>query len=593
VYWNFSSVTLGIARNRFRGRYGYFDERGEEGTLWISEYSADGISKIIGFRGRVSIQLPIEHVSDPGQGGVAVIMEGSRPKIIILPSDPGFFDSKKKIMETVVIIPSPPGAIQLSGPARNPDGIIAVAANVNNNWDIWIYNGDWQRITDFPSIETDPWWDKNGWVFASNITGKFQIYTADMKQLTNDEYMATLPRAGSYLSLVGNGLLKKHYKASPSDIPISIKDQDDDIFLSTSQLDARPYTPLKSVMPNYWRPDMYIGGSDTQLGLVTNSRDVTGGYKINAGFRYSTDIDYFIFRLGINIKEFGAQVSRYPLSYDPRLRPQIEESRLESRLFWEPDLYDLFNLRLSINRLSFEPLDQESIDRRLYYQSPPDLQEPYILLDEKHEYLGAVEISKQYGDLYTWATAEHSSRDYNSLYGGLRFMAGKNIYGVFILEAGYTWGDVIQGHGTFRIGGDVGEGYFTKRPSRLFPLRGFKSNVLEADQAATTCLEIFWPLLNIQKGYKTLPLFLKRIRLGTFIDLGACHDSMTIDDVLIGAGFEFITSMELAWDIPASFRFGMAWPIRQPDYYPSGSVYDSDDLDEKGPKYIIQLGMPL
>jgi hypothetical protein len=33
--------------------------------------------------------------------------------------------------------------------------------------------------------------------------------------------------------------------------------------------------------------------------------------------------------------------------------------------------------------------------------------------------------------------------------------------------------------------------------------------------------------------------------------------------------------------------------VRQPDYYPAWHPYNADDLDEEGPRIILQLGLPL
>ena len=145
-----------------------------------------------------------------------------------------------------------------------------------------------------------------------------------------------------------------------------------------------------------------------------------------------------------------------------------------------------------------------------------------------------------------------------------------------------TWGDINPGHNTFRIGGNLTEGYFTQRPTRLFPLRGFEANILEAPEAVTTGIEVYWPLFNIQKGYNTLPVFFHRLRLGTFVDAGAAGESISIDDTLVGAGFELITSLEIGWGKLSSFRVGLGWPVVQPDF-----------LDESGPVFLMQLGNPL
>ena len=159
---------------------------------------------------------------------------------------------------------------------------------------------------------------------------------------------------------------------------------------------------------------------------------------------------------------------------------------------------------------------------------------------------------------------------------------GEKIYTSLYFDAGKTWGDLLPGHTTYRIGGNVAEGYFTQRPTRLFPLRGFDSNILEAGQAFTSGAEVLWPLVNLQAGYKTLPLYFHRIFLGTFVDTGMASDHPSSDDILVGAGFELVTSLEIAWGNLSSFRIGLAWPLRQPDY-----------LNQSGPVLLIQLGLPL
>jgi len=63
---------------------------------------------------------------------------------------------------------------------------------------------------------------------------------------------------------------------------------------------------------------------------------------------------------------------------------------------------------------------------------------------------------------------------------------------------------------------------------------------LEVKQAFTTGIEVYRPLLNLQQGYKTLPLFLRRLRPGTFVNVNAASDMISVDDALIVAGFELL-----------------------------------------------------
>jgi hypothetical protein len=366
---------------------------------------------------------------------------------------------------------------------------------------------------------------------------------------------------------------------------------------------GQAYNPLGSLLPNYWRPDLYVGSSDVQVGINTRSRDITGDFQTDLGLRYSSALKYTTLRAGLlAFEDYGCQIARYPLAYDPRLRPKFEESRQELQAYWRHAVDDSLRVGVSLNGLSSELFNYETpydkaeyilgqTNRRAYPDIRPE--QYWSHLEGQNEAWGALEFSKTFGDLSAWSTAEFYSGGRKSLYGGLSFRYGRDIFGVLHASAGHSWGDTSQGHGTYRIGGDVGEGYFTRRASRLFPIRGFKSNVLEADQALTGGLEVYWPLANLQQGRTTLPVFLHRLWLGTFVDAGACSDSLGFDDSLVGAGFELVSSVELGWGNLSNFRLGVAWPVRQPDYYPAWHPYNADDLDEEGPRIILQLGLPL
>ena len=95
-------------------------------------------------------------------------------------------------------------------------------------------------------------------------------------------------------------------------------------------------------------------------------------------------------------------------------------------------------------------------------------------------------------------------------------------------------------------------------------------------------IEVFWPLANLQKGYATLPLFLHRLRLGTFVDAGIAGEEFKSENLLVGAGFEFVTSLEIAWGNFSAFRIGVAWPLVYPDF-----------VRDDSPKFVFQLGRPL
>jgi hypothetical protein len=532
--------------------------------LWLSEYDEKGISRLMEYQEGTSWSYDVDHAWDPGFGGVAVTRKGHRPYLMLLPKGKASLTTRLwgPQLDAIALIPGPPGAIQMSGPIMDRQGRIAVSVNIGGNWDIWLYDKAWRRITTAPSLEVDPWLQEGRLVFASNISGRFQIHDARMHPLTACKTAAVLPRRQSYLCLAANGFqvasleldddIRPEFKPGWKDAAAPPKPE--------FSLNAKPYTPLKSILPNYLMPDAFYDGTDFQIGFVTEGRDVTEKYTIDAGLRYSSGNDFFSGRLGGKIRDVGGRLTRYPLAYTPRIGQAVDESRNELSAFWVP--WGVKKVELSMNGRNYEPLEGSG--------------------PSQDEYWAAANLNKTFGRHSAWLNLDVFTEGSQSMYGGGLLQFGEQIYTSLHLQAGKTWGDLVPGHTTYRIGGNVVEGYFTQRPTRLFPLRGFDSNILEAGQAITSGVEVFWPLVNLQAGYKTLPLYFHRMYLGTFVDAGIASDRPSSDDILVGAGFELITSLEIAWGNLSSFRIGFAWPLEQPD-----------GLDESGPVFLIQLGRPL
>ena len=561
IYWNHSGIYPGIIKLKGRGRYGFVDAYK---VLWLSEYDGNGISRIVGFHGDTSWSFETKHVWDPGPGGVAVTRKGHRPYLMLLPKGKMSFATRlwAPRLDTIHLIPGPPGAIQLSGPVMDRDGHIAVSANLNGNWDIWLYDKTWHRITTAPSLEIDPWVQDGRLVFASNISGRFQILNDRMQPLTQCKTAALLPRRDNYLCLAANGwkIESLEFKNDSRMLFEARKKESVPEQKYEFSLNSKPYTPLKSVLPNYLVPDVFYDGSDFQIGMVTKGRDVTEKYTIDIGLRYVSGTDFFSGRLGGKINDVGARLTRYPMSYTTRLNQVVDESRNEFSLFWTP--LGIREIEFSMNGRDYEPLEGSG--------------------PAGDEYWAALKLNKAISRHRMWLNFDFFTEGSKSLSGGGILWFGEQINTALYLEAGKTWGDLIPGHTTYRIGGNVTEGYFTRRPSRLFPLRGFDSNIIESGQIITSGIEVLWPLFNLQAGYKTLPLYFHRIYLGTFVDTGIASDHPSRDDILVGAGFELVTSLEIAWGNLSTFRIGFAWPLEQPI-----------GLAEAGPVFLIQLGHPM
>ena len=578
VYWNNAGVFPGQLNVRDRGRYGYVDD---DGNLWISQYTT--VSRI--YRYAHGIESPMELYSlwDPGPGRVAVARSGHLSYIVVFPDDGagGLDHVRKTDINAVEKIPAPEGVIQLSGPVRNKRGQIAVAGNLAGNWDIWVYDGKWRRLTDSPSVELDPWWEGDSLVWASNETGRFQIHQSEHKPITSAAHAALLPRDGEYLDLGAGGWRMLDYEALVAESPglefppeISLPETK-----AAPPISPQPYDPFKSLWPDYIAPDIFAGIGDFQLGVSTSGRDVSGDYLFDAGVRYTFEDDFLALQTLFQRKTIGTRYARYPYAYETAIGQNVSEKRNDIALYWQPFYGERLPHADILKATTGTDLIFDTVDISLNLRFYAPLNGGGSTDEEAWIGLAA---SKTFESLRAWGNVDLFTEDRQSISGGIAFLFGDQVLTSLQLMGGKAWGEPTIGHTTFRIGGDLTEGYFTRRATRLFPVRGFESNVIEAPIAAAASAEVYVPLVNLQTGYKSLPLFLHRLRLGTFVDAGYASNGGRSDDFLVGAGFELLTSLEVGWGSFSTFRIGVAWPLVQPD-----------DLDQKGPMIVFQLGRPL
>ncbi len=559
-YWNETGVYPGIVQSGTRSRYGYMDENS---WLWLSEY-VEGVSKIKIQRRGTKRNVTMDHLWDPGPGAVAVTRHLYTPKLIIFGdrSDSSVMDGIDEIVPVIRELDGPDGAIQISGPVMDDRGRIAVAAHINGNWDIWIHDDAWYRVTDTPAIEADPWWVDDKLIFASNASGRFQIHGTDMNPLTVASQAAALPRGNRYLDLDATGWRLR--SLAPRKIPELPESFDHSpapkIGEETPQNNYQDYAAWKSLWPNYIGPDYFFNVDDFQLGLSTYAADVSRNYTWNAGIRYDLDDGDVTWLLGYRAKELSTRVTHYPLNYVTQRGTTVDEKRLEINVSWSPMAMKEITLTANWRHIAPELGDRDS----------------------EEDWWANIGWKGTLSQARAAANLDAFNDNSQSLYGELLYWYGEKINTIIRFQGGKTWGGLDPGRNTFRLGGNSGEGHFTQRASRLFALRGFDSNIVEAEQAIAANLDILWPFAKLQSGYKTLPLFLHNITLGTFIDAGFAAERFHEDELFISAGIEIITGMQVAWDRKSRFSIGLAWPLKKPS-----------DIVQEGPTLLVLIGRPL
>jgi hypothetical protein len=115
----------------------------------------------------------------------------------------------------------------------------------------------------------------------------------------------------------------------------------------------------------------------------------------------------------------------------------------------------------------------------------------------------------------------------------------------------------------FALGGfvdqDVVRSVFLNRGQCCFYLRGYAPSSIYGDQYHLLSTEYRLPLLWVEKGYQTFPLYLRRVRGALFTDVGnAFQGDFHAADLKVGVGAELRFELVLAYYLPVQIQLGYA-----------------------------------
>ncbi|MFT6816341.1 MAG: hypothetical protein ACJATT_000137 [Myxococcota bacterium] len=115
--------------------------------------------------------------------------------------------------------------------------------------------------------------------------------------------------------------------------------------------------------------------------------------------------------------------------------------------------------------------------------------------------------------------------------------------------------------GNYQLGGTFGDGGFASTPDEFRMLRGYPIAAAVGDSYWLTGMEYRFPIWRIDRGFGTLPAFLRYLSGSAFIDAGnALSDPTNIDQItdgtLIGVGAELRLATVLGWTSGITGRVG-------------------------------------
>jgi len=138
-----------------------------------------------------------------------------------------------------------------------------------------------------------------------------------------------------------------------------------------------------------------------------------------------------------------------------------------------------------------------------------------------------------------------------------------------VLRIGYA-GGIAGGdpnaHAQFYLGGYPPQNllssiYDFSRPGSA-SLRGYPFASVFGDQFHVVNLEYRFPITWIEWGYKTLPLYFRRLHGRVFADYGgAFSNGFGFDKLKLGVGAELMLEITYAWFFPAALQLGYAYGV--------------------------------
>jgi hypothetical protein len=145
---------------------------------------------------------------------------------------------------------------------------------------------------------------------------------------------------------------------------------------------------------------------------------------------------------------------------------------------------------------------------------------------------------------------------------------------------GMSMGDNLR-YGSFRLGGSYGEGAAYMLPEEYRSLRGFPVAAAYGDWYYLGSVEYRAPLWRIDRGWNTLPLFLRTLHGAVYCDAGNAFDTLpastgalggTLGNTLVGLGAELRLSMVLGWGLGLTTRIGYGFGVNGQYGYELGSL---------------------
>ncbi len=464
-------------------------------------------------------------------------------------------------------------------------------------------DGSWMDVTHDRAIDGDPVYSADGrWLYYhSDRTGVSNVYayelaTGKLKQVTNVINGAYQPEPspdGKQLAYVGY----THAGYDVFVIPLDETQWLDPLpYVETrpamhaepppTSAQPRPYNPLVTLMPRKYSVQITPGNFGYASIVEVTGSDVAGWHAFDATFttewdhpELETNISYTYGRLPFDV---SASVFR-------TISPQSSFSLGSNQVQWiQEDLgastgisYSMprpfdsqsFSLSYSVARVAGElPFSSSQLD-------PYDL--PSI---PTRGLLGSVHLGWGYSNAesYLWSIgAEHGfsmsatfdmadpalASDFTGYAAQLNFqtyflMPWLRHHALALHAGGGYGGGNLGGRGPFYVGGFIDLPLVSTVQNVLIQggiqMRGYPVAYEVGNDFALFNAEYRFPIVNVDRGPSTIPVFLNRISGAAFVDYGSAFNDPAQAQFKTGVGGELWFDFDLGYVLNFTFRAGYA-----------------------------------
>jgi len=497
-----------------------------------------------------------------------------------------------------------PDGEPVDSPRYSPDGArVAFLHHRDGAWDVRIVDRASLALTDVThdrALDRDPAWTRDGrWLlFSSDRSGVYNLYAwrpGDLRQVTNVVLGAFEPDPspdGTQLALVtyssrgydvGRIALDPDSWRPVTAPPVAEKRPPVTAVPQEEIYPTRPYSAWETLRPHFWLPYAAADGYGTTLGVLTAGFDAIERHEyaatawwsltgkepgwdlIYVNHSFYPDLTLELTRdLGVPQAAGGLDALGY--YYERFVGGSISASFPFSQVERAQSLaltYELEELSVDTNpggfptspgRLAAATLTYSWSDVRRFVRS---------ICNEFGQRLAlSLRVSDPaLGSQFSFWQATTSASKFFSMPWSSR---GVPWHHALALRAsfGVSNGDLANRHDFFLGGfqqGDLVRSVLTPATAPVRILRGFAGGAFHGTAYALGTAEYRFPLLNVETGAWTLPVYLRRFHGAVYVDSGDAFSFSRHDFHLhTGAGAELRAEVVLGWILPTDLRLGCA-----------------------------------